>query len=618
MASPNFQKQPVGLGSYLTGIIPQDSAIAAGAFSFAMQQIKNIKELEFEKFAQVAASLEMTTANLNLINGTDVPVDVDKSNQMATITQQGSGPYGTYTASDFFGSMSGLPYSWKEFKANLLQTQSTKLANIYDQLFLAVTWEAPTAVPTYTTYTIGPTTYYTITGVTFTNPGGGYGRGSAPKPVITFSNGGTANGVFGINANDAESMGNGTYGRLVGFSDLVPGTDGTTIPTVASIDYPPTSVLPVQANGSIATGGTNSAFGATGWPSPMNDVVEDYIDQANAEILYLSQSKKQAVATLNTLYNQFGAQLKIEQRSRFLAIPPVPLPDRSKYLSMYPMTITSFVDTVGSTYALSTRPHMYAQTLEAISDLSNITGQSLVGLMRQERNKARLDQLPVPLDNVIPNSNDDICCLLVSNGTTPTAKTDASIPVTGINGNVANPTTSYTTPALLVSNQPDNILVPEPKGFYDPNINKFITTTQTTNASPVGNILDVQRLNPSRNINLLGPYGNGIGPAIPIASSTVDIGSIQSGSSIQSRSPVITTQPIAVVTSGEKKPAGDAQILDDGSATFPGSLAGSPVSNLFPCELNTIYTSSVLLPSTLTTQQAIDDVITCNCDCWVS
>jgi hypothetical protein len=38
---------------------------------------------------------------------------------------------------------------------------------------------------------------------------------------------------------------------------------------------------------------------------------------------------------------------------------------------------------------------------------------------------------------------------------------------------------------------------------------------------------------------------------------------------------------------------------------------------LLPATLNSAYTSSVLLPSTLSVQEAIDEVIKCNCDCWM-
>ena len=56
-----------------------------------------------------------------------------------------------------------------------------------------------------------------------------------------------------------------------------------------------------------------------------------------------------------------------------------------------------------------------------------------------------------------------------------------------------------------------------------------------------------------------------------------------------------------------------------GGPIVPGSLAGSPYTKLIPPALNPAnpsFTSS-LLPSSISVAQAIEQVITCNCDCWV-
>jgi hypothetical protein len=42
------------------------------------------------------------------------------------------------------------------------------------------------------------------------------------------------------------------------------------------------------------------------------------------------------------------------------------------------------------------------------------------------------------------------------------------------------------------------------------------------------------------------------------------------------------------------------------------------VNPAIPPELDTSYTSSTLLPSSPSIQEAIDKVIECNCDCWVN
>lgn len=52
-----------------------------------------------------------------------------------------------------------------------------------------------------------------------------------------------------------------------------------------------------------------------------------------------------------------------------------------------------------------------------------------------------------------------------------------------------------------------------------------------------------------------------------------------------------------------------------GGPIVPGSLAGSPYTKLIPPALNPANSS--LLPSSIPVAQAIEQVITCNCDCWV-
>jgi hypothetical protein len=54
-----------------------------------------------------------------------------------------------------------------------------------------------------------------------------------------------------------------------------------------------------------------------------------------------------------------------------------------------------------------------------------------------------------------------------------------------------------------------------------------------------------------------------------------------------------------------------------GAAIVPGSFAGSPETNLIPSNLDIFNISSVLLPSVVTPENAVEQVIFCNCDCWV-
>jgi hypothetical protein len=376
--------------AYLQDILPQDVAIAAGAFSTAMQQVRNISAVPIEKFAQVAVNLE-TTQDL-AVNGTSVPVDVDLANSTLALIALGSGPHGTYTMSNFFGCMSGLPYDWKTIQRLISDLQTDNLVTIYNNLYAAV-----------------------ITGV-----------------------------------------------------------DAT---------------------------------------------VQTYIDQANIEIASIKSAQTVKATQLNTLWDITGTQLTIEQQARVNGLSPLPSP-RITTMSVFPTIQYSFIDAIVR-YAKNTDPHMYAQTLEAISDLSTTGGQSIVGMMREARNAATLAAAGITLDNNIPDK----------------------LPATEQTMLIANGVLPGTIPAILA--QTDNtgaIIEPQQYGLYDPITNSYILTN---------------------------PLFGGIG------------------------------QPV-----------------DTGKVDEPGSLAGSPYQGLIPPALNVIYTSGVLLPATPTIQSAIDEVVTCNCDCW--
>lgn len=343
----NLQVAAEGFGSYAAGILPADIATAAGAFGASMQQIKNILNIPIEKFAQVVSNVE-TTKGL-AVNGTSVPTDNTLVDAALPLVALGSGPSGTYTSSDFFGSMSGIPYDWKNIQRLILELQTPTLLAIYANLYTAV--------------------------------------------------------QGGISA-----------------------------------------------------------------------TVQTYIDQANAEIAIIRSVHPGKSIELNTLWESIGTQLTIEQRTRNNSFYPLPNP-RDAHIALYPIIQYSFVDSIPK-YAVNTLPGMYAQTIEAISDLDLIGGQSIVAMMRENRNEARLSEIGIPLDNNIPAA---------------------------------------------------------------------LSLEETTV------ILEV---------------------------------------------------------------ASDVQLPDTGTPAEPGSFAESPYQDLVPPELNVILTSGVLLPSVPTIQEAIDEVIRCNCDCW--
>jgi hypothetical protein len=755
----NIQVAAEGFGSYLEGILPKDVAIACGAFSASMQQVRNILSVDFEKFAQVAASIE-SIKGLAQINGSDVPVITQLAQQGFTRTAIGSGPDGAYTMSDFFGCMSGLPYLWGDIQGGILETQTTKLINIYNQLFLAVTWEKArisilqpyyyTTVQSYIAPTVGnnppnpdypaidpvnpyigngglglPTTcptyysgagqpaqydwYYTLV-LALAEDGGGYSRGTGPNPTVTISPNNVGASVttdVGRNDQNVGSNGAGTFGRVSASINnggayrwlandtqtnwvniagqntdaasptppIIPPRDASWVNTnmpveTVTIQHPPVATLAVTASGAIATGGTNTtgdvysrnglvSSGEQGWSSPMNTVVQAYITQANTEISSIRTTKPYKCVNLNTAYNAAGTQLTIEQRARFTGISPVPtvgfgdVVGRDDFLNTYPTALHNFVDAIPS-LAQDTKPHMAAQTLEAISNLSLPGGQSIVGMMRQERNSARLQEIGVELDNNIPGKLEiNVERLLITNGTLPIGQ--AGIAITGVNGNATNSVTTYTNPSVLITRDDTGALVsPVPSGYLDPELNLYLITnpnfnntgaTDINETSPIDEILNLGLNNPN-NQNVLGPSLNGTGPRSVLNSgsnTTPGQGGIggdgstavspknaqplntQTGSNtpttlkqaVENARNQLVGPPIAPVRVGARLPVGNGSPYDNGGSIEPGSLAGSKAKDLLPTNLNATYTSGILTPSIYSVSEAIDEVIKCNCDCWV-
>jgi hypothetical protein len=547
----NYTPPPIGFGSYLVNILPADQAVAAGAFSYTMRQVRNIKNCNFAKFAKVVQGIE-NTSDLPLVGGTSKPTDQTLNDIAISKTSVGSGPQGTYTMSDFFGCMSGLPYPWQLIQERVTQVQTTKLYNIYQQLLLAVEWEQATATVQYTTNVIGGTPYYTTTGVTVNDLGGGYGRGGAPAPTITISDGSTATCTIDTDDTNAGSNGTGIFGRIKTITFGAAGAASTTIPT-AQIQAPPTDVLPVNTNGTVATGGTNTAYGTSGWASTMNTVVQDYINQANTEIASIQQNNPTIINYLQNYWNTCGTQLTIEQRARYVNIIPVPAP-KNNFLNLYPSSLSIFVDSV-PTMAQDTGPHMSAQTLEAVSNLNTTGGQSIVAMMRQERNQTRLQSAGIDLDNNILNvpSPSDIKTL-TTNGTISGAATGIVSP----NGN------TYTNPAWPANIQNGVTISPAPLGLYEPT-----TGFQPTNNTTPGDITQI--LNGTQN---------------PLVNPTIPVG------------------PSANVA-----PTNSVVIIAPPADQNPNSL---------PPNLDPNFINSALLPASPSINSAIHHVTTCNCDCWVA
>jgi hypothetical protein len=550
VSSKNINIPKKGFGSYLFDILPQPQAVAAGAFSFALRQVKNIDRADFKKFARAVKTLE-NTRNLNLVNGTSKPTNQEAIDNLQEKEALGSGPYGTYTMSDFFGSMSGLPYPWEKIYNLIKELETSSLYEIYKQLFLAVSWEQATAT---VQSTESPAGVWTVTGITITNPGGGYGRENAPAPAVTI-NGVPVTATIGTNDAAAGSNGTGTFGRITNI-DLPPGTFGS--PPTITIAPPP----------------------GPGFPG-MDTTIQDYIDQANIEIGNIASTNIESVNLLNTYWNVLGSQLAIEQRSRYIALPPVQVP-KDLFLNPYPISINIFVDSI-PTIAQDTRPHMAAQTLEAICNLQTLGGQSTVAQMRQERNQQRLISAGIPLDNNISSGLTSMDQkTLTTNNTIPAGINNVieSPILTLINnspeiyGDVTNGVLGFTNPAWSTNEIDGEVITPVPNGVYVPS-----------------------------DTNLLGEF-------LP-ALTTTD-GDI---------SPILSGNPLPVVNTIVPSATSPSTALTDPDQPSARRIvtvsAPKQLDTNIPLNLDTDYTGSTMLPASYSIDEAIDRVIECNCDCWL-
>ena len=580
----NLQIMPEGFGSYLDGILPKDLATTAGAFSATMQQIKNIRNIPIEKFAQVAATLE-TTRGLNLVNGTDVPTDTAEAQAALALMALGSGPYGTYTFSDFFGCMSGLPYPWAQIQPAIIGLQSKTLATIYQNLWLSLTWEQATATvtPGYTTSAVpdglGNYDYYyqidSIQGISGFNGGGGYGRDGAATPTATIDGGSGATLILTIDTTPAVNNGSTTFGKVL--SGLL-GSHGSSV-LYGSGSSPTPPAPPATLNVTIQA--------PPALTPDLDTVVQAYINAANAEIAIIRSTHPGQSVELNDMWDNLGTQLNIEQRARNTGLSILPDP-RTDALFPYPIMVYSFTDLVPS-YAKLTEPNMAAQTLEAISDLDKNAGQSIVAMMRADRNKARLLEAGILTDDII----------------------DDNLPLAEQIELISNGTVANSAPAF-----PFNT---EPAGYFDPATENFLITQSPVipnqAAEPFNTTIPTDPItNPSQNTVAVQPsilgapattvasiLGIGTPDNIPVIPNAIGIGSPG----------IIGGEPFT------GPGAGGGLGGQGGGPIVPGSLAGSPYTKLIPPSLNPIYTSGVLLPASLPVQAAIEQVILCNCDCWI-
>lgn len=649
----------------LAGILPTDIAQSCEAFAASMMQVRNIQSMNIEKFSQAVMNLE-NVSDLN-VNNTNVPTNTELAKAALSYLALGTGEKGAYTMCDFFGAMTNIHYPHKSLTDQIIGLQTQKLFNIYSELRLAVSWAAAkmsvsqpytyTIKKAYVPPTAGPNTpnpayqpdpnepdynpneylfaptdsatrwvnpgspeeyewFYTLS-FSIADAGGGYGRGSGPAPTVTISpNNVNAAATVEIDPGSTVSTGFGTvkektksYGSRYKWTQttqdnwsssvVYPNTTPPVYPPknyawilanmpeeVITIEAPPTDLLPVQASGSVATGGQNTPGvqisykrivnnGTQGWPL-MNTPVQGYINQANTEIAAIQNNNPTAAKAINNTYKIYGTYLKKEQDARELALPNI------EELTSQPSDVVVFVN--GSTsFGEDTTTFGASNVLVQIYNPAYLGGRSLIGGLREVRNQARLGLAGGALDNDV-------------NGT-------IDFPLPRINGKTLNE---------YITDKPSSgyLLITNPDG------------EQPVGDPPVYNI-DPGKIPPGYVIGpdiLIRPYipepGPGPGPIPPTPIEIIDEFIIPEGPENGYGDPPFDDYNlIKPVDPGLRVDPGLIDVpIYNGQPDVPGSFAGSPDSNLIPDNLSIIVVPSS--DSVLTPDQAVAEVIRCNCDCW--
>jgi hypothetical protein len=280
-------------------------------------------------------------------------------------------------------------------------------------------------------------------------------------------------------------------------------------------------------------------------------------------------------------------------------------------------------------YAKLTNPHLYAQILENISDWGTIGGQSIVGMMRESRNEERLAKIGITLDNNIPNTLDEKTVeVLLANGTVPGA-------LVGLPIKTDCPVTSFTVPAN--SNTPVEVCA---AGYWNPNdelyyvsqLPHIITNSQlgdlqlgSVDSTATRQGFDVKTFEENIWAGIISatppspPAPPTAIPAGAVTSAAFNLGPADNGTGPFGNGKSLcgdNNAPISVIRTGDCITVGEG-IPVDCAPVVPGSLAGTPYKNLIPPNLNTLFTSKTLSPASYPIQEAIDQVIHCNCDCWI-
>ena len=443
-------------GSRLINFLPSDVAYACDAFSLSMTQIKNIKSMDIEKFSQVVSNMEHVS-DLN-VNGTSIPTNTDVTNRALAAVANGSGANGKYTTGDFFGCMTDF-YPLTDLDKSLKDINSADLSaltNTYDSMYTLVNTSNPSdgslstlitqanaaikalytnvantgnlnSAPTITPGTPGlfilsatakvdeSKALVQLTGVAG-EPVDIYIFYDNPRPSIIahlpIQNGQVASSdIMQLqNASTRVNIGSdgtytlttslpltGTYWIMACWVTITRTGGGSPNPVAIATtpaDYffnllsPELQLIATKTN-------LNKPIIVGGQPSngeTINYVVDTPVNSTGAKTTVASPAYN-LIDKATSIYNKLATSLQIEQNARDLAFP-----NGTDNLKTSVQEVYGFIDNL-SNYALDIENYQTSNTLENISDLTNIGGSSLVGSLREIRNAHRMNLIGGELDN---------------------------------------------------------------------------------------------------------------------------------------------------------------------------------------------------------------------------
>lgn len=346
----------VNHSEYLGGSLPIEIAIPASSFAYTMQQVKYIKQMNFQKFAQTVSQLEVTNRGLPLINSADgVPGSRVAADDALYLTALGSGNSGTYTMVDFIGNMSGDQYN--VLYANIIPLIRTLQTELLFTIY-SIIYDLALSIVTYGLI------FYRST------------RNDPPFP-------------------------DPPYPSQSGTTIIMADTSGIAINQYVYGSGIPSNTIVTNISG------LNVTFNQSVGPLPSSTSLEfrsepgliDKTAEANAEITRISGYAGSTMDLLNYLWDNLGRMLSLQQRAVVFSAPsPQQITQGTNRSDLY-----EFVRLL-EIWANDTEYKEIARSIERISDTTTLAGQSIIAILREARNASRIGQIGGVLDNDVSDS----------------------------------------------------------------------------------------------------------------------------------------------------------------------------------------------------------------------